>query len=91
MIGLFLNGEANLALFNEARDPVLQLDELYSKRLVWVMKDGGNAVELDPLLLAIAEIECAWRQAALGALETACRVFRTAYSSDTSLGQIAAL
>lgn len=86
MIGLFLNGEASLALFNEAGDPAIQLDELYSEPLVWVMKDGGNAVECDPLLLAIAEIECAWRHAALGALETACRAFRITYSSDTSLG-----
>lgn len=87
----FLNGDVNLALFNEVRDPALQLDELYSEPLVWMMKDGGNAVERDPLPLAIAEIACAWRQAALEALETACRAFRIAYSSDTSLGQIAAL
>lgn len=87
----FLNGGVNLALFNEVRDPALQLDELYSEPLVWMMKDGGNAVERDPLPLAIAEIECAWRHAALEALETVGRVFRVAYSSDTSLGQIAAL
>jgi DNA-binding transcriptional LysR family regulator len=87
----FLNGDANLALFNEVRDPTLQLDELYSEPLVWMMQDGGNAVERDPLPLAIAEIECAWRQAALEALETGDRAFRIAYSSDTSLGQIAAL
>ena len=87
----FLNGDVNLALFNEVRDPALQLDVLYSEPLVWMMKDGGNAVERDPLPLAIAEIDCAWRQAALEALEAACQDFRIAYSSDTSLGQIAAL
>ncbi|MEO0401103.1 MAG: LysR substrate-binding domain-containing protein [Pseudomonadota bacterium] len=87
----FLEGDVNIALFNEVRDPGLKVTELYAEPLVWVMKDGGRAVERDPLPLAIAQIECAWRHAALEALEHQNRPIRVAYSSDTSLGQVAAL
>lgn len=87
----FLNGDSNLALFNEVRDPSVKVDKLYSEPLVWMMMDGGCAVEHDPLPLAIAEIDCAWRHAALESLEKQSRDFRIAYSSDTSLGQVAAI
>lgn len=87
----FLSGDVNLALFNEVRDPSLRLKKLYSEPLVWVMMAGGRAVEREPLPLAIAEIDCAWRDAALEALEATSQAYRIAYSSDTSLGQVAAI
>lgn len=88
---LFASGEANLALFNEATEPSLKVRKLYSEPLLWLMRDGGRAIERNPLPLAIAEIRCAWRNAALLALQTADRAHRIAYSSDTSMGQVAAL
>jgi DNA-binding transcriptional LysR family regulator len=39
----------------------------------------------------VAELGCAWRGAALDALQTAGRPYRVAYSSDTSMGQVAAI
>ncbi|MDQ7730739.1 LysR substrate-binding domain-containing protein [Halomonas sp. SpR8] len=88
---LFMEGKANLALFNEANMPQFQALDLFSEELVWLMYDGGRAVEQDPLPLAVAEVGCAWRDAALGALEKAGRSYRVAYSSDTSMGQVASL
>ncbi|KZL20133.1 HTH-type transcriptional regulator CysL [Pseudovibrio axinellae] len=84
-------GEANLALFNEATEPDFQVHRLYSEPLMWLMRKGGRAVEREPLPLAISEVGCAWREAALSALQTAERDYRIAYSSDTSMGQVAAL
>ncbi|GGX89073.1 LysR family transcriptional regulator [Litchfieldella qijiaojingensis] len=88
---LFVEGDANLALFNEASTPQIPARDLFSEELRWLMRDGGRAVERDPLPLAVAEIGCAWRDAALRALEGVGRSYRVAYSSDTSMGQVAAL
>lgn len=87
----FINGKANLVLFNDAQKPPIKARQLYSESLLWLMKDGGCCIEHNPLPLAIAEIGCAWRDAALQALQTADRAYRIAYSSDTSMGQVAAL
>lgn len=88
---LFMEGKANLALFNEAKTPQIPALRLFSEQLLWLMRDGGRAIEQDPLPLAVAEIGCAWRDAALGALEEAGHSYRVAYSSDTSMGQVASL
>ena len=87
----FVSGQANIALFNEVRDPGLQVQELSSEPLVWLMRDGGRAIEQSPLPLAIAEVGCAWRDAALQSLDSIGSEYRVAFSSDTSAGQIAAL
>lgn len=88
---LFMEGKASLALFNEANTPQVPALELFSEELLWLMRAGGRAVELDPLPLAVAEIGCTWRDSALGALEEVGRSYRIAYSSDTSMGQVASL
>ncbi|PAU76106.1 LysR family transcriptional regulator [Halomonas salipaludis] len=88
---LFMEGKASLALFNEVNAPQMPARDLFSEELVWLMRDGGRAVEQDPLPLAVAEIGCAWRDAVLGALEKDGRSYRVAYSSDTSMGQVASL
>lgn len=84
-------GSANLALFNDVGPPAIAVNALFSEPLVWLMLDGGGAVREDPLPLALAEIGCAWRHAALAALEATGRDYRIAYASDTSMGQVAAL
>ncbi|MEP5761564.1 MAG: LysR substrate-binding domain-containing protein [Litoreibacter sp.] len=85
------NGSVNLALFNDVGASTIQAHELFSEPLKWLVLDGGCAVQQNPLPLAVAEVGCAWRDAALNALQTADRAYRVAYSSDTSMGQVAAL
>ncbi|OIQ43614.1 MAG: LysR family transcriptional regulator [Roseobacter sp. MedPE-SWde] len=85
------DGSANLALFNDVGTSAIQAHDLFSEPLKWLVLDGGQAVQQDPLPLAVADVGCAWRDAALNALQTAGRAYRIAYSSDTSMGQVAAL
>lgn len=85
------DGTTNLALFNDVEPSAFGTRELFSEPLRWLMRDGGRAAECDPLPLAVAETGCAWRDAALHALQLADRRYRIAYSSDTSMGQVAAL
>ncbi|CAN0604286.1 unnamed protein product, partial [Ectocarpus sp. 12 AP-2014] len=87
----FSNGAANLALFNETEEPAINAQRLFSEPLAWLMKKGGHAAAVDPLPLAIAEVRCSWRDAAVKALQNKKRGYRVAYSSDTSMGQLAAL
>lgn len=85
------DGAVNLALFNDVGASKIQAQDLFSEPLKWLVLDGGRAVRQDPLPLAVAEPGCAWRGAALDALQMAGRTYRVAYSSDTSMGQVAAL
>jgi len=85
------DGDVNLALFNDVGGSAIQALDLFSEPLKWLTLDGGRAVQQDPLPLAVAEVGCAWRDAALNALQAAGRAYRIAYSSDTSMGQVAAL
>jgi len=85
------DGDVNLALFNDVGSSAIQAHDLFSEPLKWLVLDGGRCVQQDPLPLAVAEVGCAWREAALNALQTAGRAYRIAYSSDTSMGQVAAL
>lgn len=89
--GLFGSGEANLALFNDADVPPVKALDLFSEPLLWLMCAGGRAIERSPLPLAVAEVGCAWRDAALERLQLSGRDYRVAYYSDTSMGQVAAL
>ena len=85
------DGSANLALFNDVGASVIQAQDLFSEPLKWLVLDGGRAVSVEPLPLAVAEVGCAWRDAALNALQSAGLDYRIAYSSDTSMGQVAAI
>lgn len=87
----FTEGHANIAFFNDIKNSMAAARELKSEPLAWLMHEGGRAIQRTPLPLAIAEIQCAWREAALQTLETEGTQYRIAYSSDTSAGQIAAL
>lgn len=85
------DGSASLALFNDVGASAIRARNLFSEPLKWMMLDGGRAVQKQPLPLAVADVGCAWRDAALDALQKAGRSYRIAYSSDTSMGQVAAL
>lgn len=85
------DGSVNLALFNDVGASTIRTTDLFSEPLKWLVLDGGRAVQQAPLPLAVADVGCAWREAALNALQAAGRAYRVAYSSDTSMGQVAAL
>lgn len=85
------DGSANLALFNDVGPSTFPSRELFSEPLKWLVLKNGRAVQQDPFPLAVAEEGCAWRDAALNALQMAGKAYRIAYSSDTSMGQIAAI
>lgn len=84
-------GSANIALFNDVGACTFPAQDLFSESLKWLMLKGGRAVEQDPLPMAMAEVKCAWRDAAVNSLQSAGRDYRVAYSSDTSMGQVAAI
>lgn len=85
------DGSVNLALFNDVGASDIHAHNLFSEPLKWLALDGGRAVRKEPLPLAVAEVGCAWRDAALTALQASGRAYRIAYSSDTSMGQVAAI
>ena len=85
------DGAVNLALFNDVGASEIPAQDLFSEPLKWLVLNGGRAAKQYPLPLAVAEPGCAWRDAALDALQTADRAYRVAYSSDTSMGQVAAI
>ncbi|GAB6389201.1 LysR substrate-binding domain-containing protein [Stutzerimonas marianensis] len=64
---------------------------IFSEPLVWAGRAGGIAAERDPLPLALASPECAWRRQALDVLDRAGRSYRIAYSSEQCAGQEAAM
>lgn len=84
-------GTAQLALFNDVGASAVPALDLYTEPLVWLTAKGGAAAERRPLPLATAEISCAWRDAALAALDRAGTAYDICYVSDTAMGQVAAL
>ncbi|MCA0996613.1 LysR family transcriptional regulator [Alloyangia pacifica] len=91
VIESFTTGQSAVALFNDVGPATLAVEALTEEPLVWAEARGGVASEQQPLPLAVAEVGCAWRDAALQALAQAGITYRVAYGSDTSMGQVAAL
>lgn len=86
-------GELDLTLLNAGN---ADMDDsrgeiVYSEALVWAGRDGGLAIKRNPLPLALASNGCAWRRAAMDALDRIGRSYRIAYSSEQCAGQEAAL
>ncbi|MCA0851447.1 LysR family transcriptional regulator [Salipiger thiooxidans] len=91
VIESFTAGRSAVALFNDVGPATLTVEGLTEEPLVWAEARGGVASEQQPLPLAVAEVGCAWRDAALQALAQSGISYRVAYASDTSMGQVAAL
>ncbi|KGT91868.1 LysR family transcriptional regulator [Erwinia typographi] len=91
MLKAFSAGQSNILFFNDSDPPAIPSLKVWSEPLVWLMARGGRALFCNPLPLAVAASGCAWREAALGALNAAGRSYRIAYSSDAPSGQAAAL
>lgn len=85
------NGAVNLCLFNDINPEGDGVTTLYAEPLAWLTLKGGRAVYQTPLPLAVAAVRCTWREAAIDALHAADQTYRVAYSSDTSMGQVAAV
>ena len=86
-------GELDVALISvgnlgqdDARGEVV-----HREPLVWAGRAGGVAMRHNPLPLALASAECAWRRQALDALDRVGRSYRIAYSSEQCAGQEAAM
>lgn len=66
-------------------------ETLYTEPLVWAARAGGIAATLDPLPVSVWEQDCAWRRAALAALEAQGRDWRLALESASNAAQRAAV
>lgn len=88
---LFASGKAQVVFFSEQRSGIHAARKLYSEELCWLQATDGEAVRCSPIPISISETGCAWRDAALAALDQAGVSYRVAYSSDTSAGQMAAV
>lgn len=64
---------------------------VHTERLVWTGREGGVAYQREPLPVALAGRGCAWRSAALSALDRAGVAYRIAYISEHCAGQEAVL
>jgi molybdate transport repressor ModE-like protein len=87
LIGMLKAGELDLALVSEGHEPGnWPTDRLWSGPLVWITSEKYSPHRLDPLPVALARGDCAWRSAAVRALEAAGRRYRIAYTSETQAG-----
>ncbi len=84
-------GGLDVVVFTDSADPPPEAEALHTETLVWAGLRHGRAHTLDPLPLAVAEVGCAWRAAALNALDGAGLAYRVAYSSEQCQGQVAAV
>ena len=64
---------------------------VFREPLVWAMAAGGVAIEREPLPLSIWDETCAWRRAAISALERQGRDWRLVFKSGHTQGQKAAV
>jgi DNA-binding transcriptional LysR family regulator len=80
-------GRLDLALVSEGHEPRhWPAEPLIRGPLVWVTSNRFSPHRQDPLPLAMAEHDCAWRRATERALETAGRRYRVAYISSSAIG-----
>lgn len=70
------------------RDSDLVLRE---EPLAWIGREGGRAVRLRPIPLAVANEGCSWRKMAMEGIRAARLDARIAYVSDFDSGQLAAV
>ncbi|MDN3517586.1 LysR family transcriptional regulator [Aquisalimonas lutea] len=85
-------GELDLVLVtagNDGQEP--QGEIVHSEPLVWAGREGGIATQRSPLPVALANRGCAWRAAALDALDRAGIAYRVAYTCEHCAGQEAAM
>lgn len=86
------DGELDLALVMGGEPgPATHGEVIHSEPLVWVGREGGDAVLRTPLPVTVAKHGCAWRRITLNALNDAGIDYRISYSCDHCAGQEAAM
>ncbi|GJE76244.1 LysR substrate-binding domain-containing protein [Methylorubrum suomiense] len=85
------DGALDLVLYTGNAGANRDASVVQAEDLVWIGLDGGLAETRRPLPLALCHSGCAWRAAALNALDQAGIPYRVAYSSEHCQGQIAAV
>jgi DNA-binding transcriptional LysR family regulator len=82
-------GELDLTLCTETHEPPGWRSEvLWRGPLLWLTSTKHPTHRLDPLPLALAAGDCAWRCAALRELDRIGRGYRVAYTSATQAGTL---
>ncbi len=80
-------GELDLSLCSEGTEmPDWPAMPLWRAPLSWITSVRHTPHRADPLPVALANDHCAWRSAAIRALEAAGRRYRIAYRSATQIG-----
>jgi DNA-binding transcriptional LysR family regulator len=87
----FEAGEIDMILTVSAQSDRAEGELIYSEPLVWIGAREGVAFSRTPVPLAMSAQGCAWRAAALAALEERNVRYRIAYTSETGVGQLAAV
>lgn len=80
-----------LVTLGDGEDPDDDVKVIVTEALVWAGLNGGCAHERDPIPLALADLDCAWRAAAFSSLEESDLAYRVAYTSPHWAGQKAAI
>ncbi|WP_298283493.1 LysR substrate-binding domain-containing protein [Acidocella sp.] len=81
------DGQLDLCLLSEGHEPPhWPAVPLVQGPLVWVTSARFAPHALDPLPLALADYDCAWRRATIRLLEKAGRRYRIAYISSSATG-----
>ncbi|MCK8782790.1 LysR substrate-binding domain-containing protein [Roseomonas sp. NAR14] len=90
LIGQVRENRLDLTLMSEGQDTSgLLTRHLWRGPLVWIGSTTHHAHRRDPLPLAMAHEDCAWRRSAEAALSEAGRRWRLAYASKTQVGTYA--
>jgi len=81
------DGHLDLTLVSEGHEPSnWPTTSLWRGPLAWITSERHAPHRRDPLPVAMAHANCAWRTAALAALDKAGLRYRIAYSSATQIG-----
>ncbi len=89
LVGKLKAGELDVTLCSEGHEPpAWQTERLWRGPLRWITSERHSPHRLEPLPLAVAAGDCAWRKGAIRALEGVARRYRVAYTSETQAGTL---
>lgn len=84
-----VDGKLDLALLSEGHEPEHAATTLlWRGKLAWATSETHDPHLRDPLPLALAHEDCAWRRAAVRGLESVGRRYRLAYTAATHVGTL---
>lgn len=83
-------GELDIAVYARAPDDPQQ-EEIFSEPTVWAARADWSTPSREPVLLALFDRDCWWRDCAVEALQRSGRSWRVAFSSESVAGVKAAV